>query len=133
MQFTRVHSRNHAGLEALAVKVEIHPTAGLQRLQIVGLGDPASRQVYSRVRSALLNSHFEWPDFGIAVNLAPTDLPKSGTRFDLPISLGLLLASGQLPTQSLDGREFFGELGLDGCIHSFHGALAVAMEACRAH
>ena len=133
MQFTHVHSRSHAGLEAPSVTVEIHLTAGLPHFQIVGLGDAASRQVYRRVRSALLSSHFKWPDFRITVNLAPTDLPKGGTRFDLPIALGLLVASGQLPAQSLDDREFFGELGLDGCIHSFHGALAAAMEACRAH
>ena len=133
MHFTHVHSRSHAGLEAPSVTVEIHLTAGLPHFQIVGLGDSASRQVYGRVRSALLSSHFKWPDFRITVNLAPTDLPKGGTRFDLPIALGLLVASGQLPAQSLDGREFFGELGLDGCIHSFHGALAAAMEACRAH
>ena len=133
MHFTHVHSRSHAGLEAPSVTVEIHLTAGLPHFQIVGLGDSASRQVYGRVRSALLSSHFKWPDFRITVNLAPTDLPKGGTRFDLPIALGLLVASGQLPAQSLDDREFFGELGLDGCIHSFHGALAAAMEACRAH
>ena len=94
MHFTHVHSRSHAGLEAPSVTVEIHLTAGLPHFQIVGLGDSASRQVYGRVRSALLSSHFNWPDFRITVNLAPTELPKSGTRFDLPIALGLLVASG---------------------------------------
>ena len=94
MQFTHVHSRSHAGLEAPAVTVAIHLSAGLPHFHIVGLGESASRQVYGRVRGALLSSHFKWPDFRITVNLAPTDLPKSGTGFDLPIALGLLVASG---------------------------------------
>ena len=84
------------------------------------------------MRRALLSFHFKWPDFRITVNLALTDLPKSGTRFDFPIALGLLVASRQLSARSLGGREFFGELGLDGCTHSCHGALEAAMEAYRA-
>ena len=104
MQFTHIQSRSHAGLETPAVTVEIHFTAGLPHFQIVGMGDSASRQVFGRVRSALLSSQFKWPDFRITVNLAPTDLPESGTRFDLPIALGLLVASGQPPAQTLDGR-----------------------------
>ena len=108
MQFTYVHSRSYAGLKTLAVTVKIHLIAGLLQGQLVGLGDSASasRQVCGRARSALMNSPFKWPDFRITVNLVPTRLPQSGTRFDLPIALGLIGAPGRLLTRSVDGRGF---------------------------
>ena len=109
-----VHSRAPRGLAAPLVRVEVHIGQGLPTFIIVGLPEAAVRESRERVRSALLNAGFEFPAGRITVNLSPADLPKAGGRFDLPIAIGILVASGQLPPQAAEGREFYGELSLNG-------------------
>jgi magnesium chelatase family protein len=114
MSLALVHSRARAGIDAPAVRVEVHLSGGLPAVQIVGLPEAAVRESRDRVRAALLCARFEWPQRRITINLAPADLPKEGGRFDLPIALGILAASGQIPLDSLHGKEFLGELALTG-------------------
>ena len=97
MDLSIVYSRALTGLEAPLVRVETHLSNGLPAFHIVGMPETAVRESKDRVRSAILNSHFDFPDRRITVNLAPADLPKEGGRFDLPIALGILTASGQVP------------------------------------
>lgn len=119
-----VFSRASCGIEAPLVTVEVHISYGLPSLAIVGLPETAIKESKDRVRSALINSNFEFPTRRITVNLAPADLPKKeGGRFDLPIALGILAASGQIPSDTLAEYEFAGELALDGVLRSFNGAL----------
>ena len=122
-----VHSRAQVGIESPAVTVEVHLANGLPNLSIVGLPEAAVKESKDRVRAALLNANFEFPARRITVNLAPADLPKEGGRFDLPIALGILAASGQLPTAELDGYEFLGELALTGKLRPVRGALTAAL------
>lgn len=124
-----VLSRARAGIQAPAVCVEVHLSNGLPALNIVGLPEAAVKESKDRVRSALLNAFFEFPARRITINLAPADLPKEGGRFDLPIALGILAASGQLPLDALAGREFIGELALTGELRPVPGALPAAI-AC---
>jgi len=124
MSTALVASRASMGLQAPAVDVEIHLSNGLPAFTIVGLPESSVRESRERVRSALLTSHFDWPDRRITVSLAPAEIPKAGGRFDLPIALGLLVASNQLPAAALQGREFYGELGLDGSLRPCRGILA---------
>jgi len=111
-----VMSRAPLGLAAPLVRVEVHLSAGLPSFVIVGLPETVVRESKERVRAALLTSGFVFPIARITVNLSPVDLPKEGGRFDLPIAIGILAASGQLPTRALRGREFFGELSLSGSL-----------------
>src|SRR3982750_4184984 len=97
-------------MDAPLVTVEAHLANGLPTFTIVGLPEAAVKESKDRVRAALLNARFEFPARRITVNLAPADLPKEGGRFDLPIALGILAASEQIPTSELDGYEFLGEL-----------------------
>ena len=122
-----VYSRAKSGISAPLVCVEVHLSNGLPALNIVGLPETAVKESKDRVRSALLNANFEFPSRRITVNLAPADLPKEGGRFDLPIALGILAASGQLPIAALENREFIGELGLDGELRHVPGALPAAI------
>jgi magnesium chelatase family protein len=132
MQLAFVRTRSQAGLLAPEATVEVHLGSGLPGFQIVGFSESATRGIRGRVRSAILSCHLKWPDFNITVNLAPAEQPKEGPRYDLPIALGLLVASQQLPEGSVVGREFFGELGLDGGLHPFRGCLAAALAATHA-
>jgi len=132
MSTATVLSRATAGLYAPAVSVEVHLSNGLPGFTIVGLPESTVREARERVRSALLTSHFDWPDHRITVSLAPAEIPKGGGRFDLPIALGLLVASGQLPESMVSGREFFGELGLDGRLRACRGLLSAAQAATAA-
>src|SRR5580704_14763279 len=100
MSLAIVYSRASSGIMAPLVTVETHLSPGLARFHIVGLPEAAVKESRDRVRSALMNTHFEFPYRRITVNLAPADLPKEGGRFDLPIALGILAASGQLPRHS---------------------------------
>lgn len=109
-----VLSRAPAGLAAPQVRVEVHLGAGLPAFIIVGLPETVVRESKERVRSAILNSGFKFPDGRITVNLAPADLPKEGGRFDLPIALGILAAGKQISADSLQQWEFYGELSLTG-------------------
>ncbi|WFE69311.1 YifB family Mg chelatase-like AAA ATPase [Thiomicrospira sp. R3] len=123
MSFACVHSRALVGMDAPLVKVEVHASNGLPSLSIVGLPETAVKESKDRVRSALLNSGFELPPKRITINLAPADLPKAGSRFDLAIALAVLVATNQLPAKALEGHEFYGELGLNGELRSVAGLL----------
>ena len=127
MELATVHTRAKFGIRAPAVRVEVHLSNGLPALNIVGLPETAVKESKDRVRSALINAQFEFPARRITINLAPADLPKEGGRFDLPIALGILAASGQIPLESLEDREFIGELGLDGELRAVPGALPAAL------
>jgi len=127
MPLAIVHSRALVGLGAPEVRVEVHLGNGLPALHIVGLPQAAVRESADRVRAALLHCGFDFPNRRLTVNLAPADLPKDSGRFDLPIAVGILAASGQVPAQTLAGLEFVGELSLTGEIRPIRGALAMAV------
>ena len=129
MALAVVYSRALVGVDALLVTVEVHLSNGLPSLSIVGLPETAVKESKDRVRGALLNSGFEFPAQRITVNLAPADLPKEGTRLDLPIALGILAASAQIPPQALAAHEFMGELALSGTLRPVNGVLPVALAA----
>jgi magnesium chelatase family protein len=129
MALAVVHSRAQVGIEAPAVTVEVHLANGLPSLSIVGLPEAAVKESKDRVRAALLNANFDFPARRITVNLAPADLPKEGARFDLPIALGILVASGQVPAAEFDSYEFLGELALTGKLRPIRGALTAALAA----
>ncbi|MBT6066577.1 MAG: ATP-dependent protease, partial [Proteobacteria bacterium] len=132
MSLARLQSRAGYGLETPRVSVEVHLSGGLPSFSIVGLPEVAVRESRERVRSALLNSGFDFPTRRITVNLAPADLPKQGGRFDLPIALGILAASGQLGKTLVDlPGEYIGELGLGGELRAVPGVLPIALEACK--
>jgi len=124
-----VHSRASIGVSAPAVTVEVHLSGGLPALSIVGLPETGVRESKDRVRSALINAGFEFPARRITINLAPADLPKEGGRFDLPIALGILAASGQIPGEQLNQYEFVGELSLDGALRPLKGVLPAVLAA----
>lgn len=126
MGLATVASRAQLALEAPAVSVEVDLAGGLPALSIVGLPETTVRESKDRVRAALQNCGFDFPPRRITVNLAPADLPKSGGRFDLPIALGVLAASGQLPQVGLRNLEFVGELSLDGSLRAVDGILSAA-------
>jgi len=130
MQLATVYSRAQQGVHATEVCVEVHITNGLPAMSIVGLPETAVRESKDRVRGALINSHFEFPTRRITINLAPADLPKEGGRFDLPIAIGILAASGQIPIDVLHKYEFIGELALSGELRSIRSALPMSV-ACR--
>lgn len=133
MSLAVVRSRAPASGRAPEVTVEVHLANGLPSFSIVGLPDLEVRESRERVRAALQNCGFEFPVRRITVNLAPADLPKESGRFDLPIALGILAASGQIPAAALGQREFAGELSLTGALRPMRGAFAMACGAARAH
>jgi magnesium chelatase family protein len=132
MGLALVHSRARAGVCAPPVQVEVHLSGGLPSTQIVGLPAAAVRESRDRVRAAILCAQFEYPQRRITINLAPADLPKDGGRFDLPIALGILAASGQIDRDALAGCEFLGELGLTGELRPVDGVLPAVLAAARA-
>lgn len=132
MGLALVHGRARAGVCAPEVKVEVHLAGGLPSMSIVGLPEAAVREAKDRVRAAIQCAQYEFPSRRITVNLAPADLPKCGGRFDLPIALGVLAASGQIPREALDEYEFIGELGLTGELRTVDGVLPAALAAARA-
>jgi len=128
MSLSLVQSRALLGLEAASVTVEVHLANGLPSFTLVGLADVEVKEARERVRSAIQNSGLEFPNNKrITVNLAPADLPKDSGRFDLPIALGILAASGQIDGHRLAGHEFAGELSLSGELRSVRGALAMSL------
>lgn len=130
MSFAKINTRGLLGLHAPLIEVEVHMSQGLPSLTIVGLAEAAVRESKDRVRSAIINSGFVFPTKRLTINLAPADLPKDGSRLDLPIALGILIASGQLPENVTDDYEFVGELALDGQLRAVSGTLSIAM-ACQ--
>lgn len=129
MSLASVETCASLGLDAPQVRVEVHLSAGLPGLAIVGMPEAVVRESKDRVRSALINSGFEFPAQRITINLAPADLPKEGGRFDLPIALGLLAASGQLPARSLENLIVMGELALSGELTAVNAVLSASLAA----
>jgi magnesium chelatase family protein len=127
-----VLSRAQYGMEAPQVSVEVHLGSGLPTFSIVGLPEAVVKESKDRVRSAIDTTHFEFPAGRITVNLAPADLPKEGGRFDLPIAVGILVASQQLPPAALAGCEFYGELSLSGEVRPVRGMLSAVCRAAQA-
>ena len=130
MSFAKIYTRGLLGLHAPLIEVEVHVSQGLPSLTIVGLAEAAVRESKDRVRSAIINSGFQFPTKRLTINLAPADLPKDGSRLDLPIALGILMASGQIPEHATDQLEFIGELALDGQLRPITGILSIAI-ACQ--
>lgn len=127
-----IYSRAEQGLEAPLVSVEVHISNGLPNMSIVGLPEAAVKESKERVRSAIINSGYEFAPRRITINLAPADLPKEGGRFDLPIALGILVASEQLNASDIYNYEFAGELALSGDLRAIKGALPFAIATRRA-
>ena len=131
-QLAKILTRASYGLDAPLVTIEVHISGGLPSFSIVGLPEGAVKESKDRVRSALMNSRFKFPNQRITVSLAPANLPKSGGRYDLPIALGLLIASNQLkPKVNIDNFEFYGELGLDGLLRPTEGLLPAIVESTK--
>ena len=126
MSFAKVYSRSLLGLHAPLIEVEVHVSQGLPALTIVGLPEAAVRESKDRVRSAIINSDFQFPNKRMTINLAPADLPKDGSRLDLAIAVGILVASGQLSERVLSESELVGELALDGQLRAISGVLSIA-------
>ena len=129
MSLAVLYSRALSGMDAAQVTVEVHLANGLPSFTIVGLPEAEVKESKDRVRAALQNCQFEFPNRHITVNLAPADLPKESGRFDLPIALGILAASGQIPSNRLAEYEFAGELALTGELRAIRGALAMTYHA----
>lgn len=130
MSLAIVMSRALDGVEAPAVRVEVHLANGLPSFTLVGLADTEVKEARERVRAALAQCGFEFPhNRRVTVNLSPADLPKESGRFDLPIALGILAAAGAIAPERLEGMEFAGELSLDGALRPVRGALALALAA----
>jgi len=131
MSIAVVLSRGLAGLDAPPVTVEVHLAGGLPAFNLVGLPDTEVREARDRVRAALATAGFDFPSRKVTVNLAPADLPKESGRYDLPIALGVLAATGQVPALPLAETEFAGELALTGSLRPIRGALPMALSARR--
>jgi magnesium chelatase family protein len=132
MSLSKVNTRAKVGLKAPLVSVEVNLSNGLPAFNIVGLPEAAVKESKDRVRSAILNSKFEFPNRRITVNLAPAELPKGSSRFDLAIAIGILAASDQVPKQPLLDYEFIGELALSGELRGIEAALPAAMACAEA-
>lgn len=128
-QLALVRTRARIGIQAPLVTVETHIANGLPSLSIVGLPEASVRESKDRVRAAMAQAGFEFPLGRITINLAPADIPKEGSRFDLAIALGILAASGQLEQATLDEFEFYGELALTGELRGITGALPATLAA----
>jgi magnesium chelatase family protein len=131
MSLAVLYSRAMTGMDAPPITVEVHLANGLPNFTIVGLPEAEVKESKDRVRAALQTARFEFPARRITVNLAPADLPKESGRFDLPIALGILAASGQIPSNTLEKYEFAGELALTGELRPILGALAMTLKAHR--
>jgi len=131
MSLSIIYTRAGVGIEAPLVTVETHLSNGLPSMAIVGLPEAAVKESKDRVRSALINANFEFPTRRITINLAPADLPKDGGRFDLPIALGILAATGQLNVDDILQYEFMGELALSGELRQVNGILPAVLAAKR--
>ena len=129
MSLAILYSRALSGMEATLVTVEVHLANGLPNFTIVGLPETEVKESRDRVRAALQNCNFDFPMRHITVNLAPADLPKESGRFDLPIALGILAATEQIPSDNLADYEYAGELALSGDLRPIRGALAMTFRA----
>lgn len=131
MSLAIIFTRAQSGIHAPPVVVETHLSNGLPGFTIVGMPETAVKESKDRVRSALLNSYFEFPQRRITVNLAPADLPKEGGRYDLAIAIGILAASNQIPLEGLEELEFLGELALSGDLRKVTGCIPAGLAAAR--
>lgn len=129
MSLAITKTRSIIGIKAQSVHVEVHLSNGLPGFSIVGLPQTAVKESKDRVRSAIMNSRLEFPYRRITVNLAPADLPKFGSGFDLPIAIGILAASNQIPITKLVAHEFIGELALDGSLRGINAIIPAAIAA----
>lgn len=127
-----LNSRAQIGVEAPPVTIEVFLSGGLPKFNVVGLAETAVRESKDRVRGAIMSSHFKFPQERITVNLGPADMKKTGGRFDLPIGLGILAASHQVPKTVFDTYEFYGELALNGDLRPVPGVLPAAIKAAMA-
>lgn len=132
MSLAIVYSRASMGVQAPLVTIEVHLSNGKPGFTLVGLPEKTVKEAQDRVRSALLNAQFKYPAKRITVNLAPADLPKEGGRFDLPIAIGMLAASGQIEPQKLQQFEFVGELALTGDLRGVHGVIPAILAGQKA-
>jgi magnesium chelatase family protein len=134
MSLAVVQSRAKLGIEAPKISVEVHLSNGLPAFNIVGLPETSVKESKDRVRSAIINSYFEFPARRITVNLAPADILKEGSRFDLAIAIAIaiLAASKQIPMDHLDDFEFISELALSGDMRSIE-ALLPSAQCCSAN
>lgn len=133
MALTLINTRAQLGISAPRVRVEVHISNGLPAFTVVGLPETVVREARDRVRSAILNSGFEFPARRITVNLAPADLPKEGGRYDLPIALGILSASRQIDITTLKEVDCYGELALGGECRKVHGLLPALISSKQSH
>jgi magnesium chelatase family protein len=133
MSLAVLYSRALSGMDAPEVVVEVHLANGLPSFTIVGLPEAEVKESKDRVRAAISTAQFEFPARRITVNLAPADLPKESGRYDLPIALGILAASGQIPKEELKHYEIAGELALTGELRPIRGALAMTYQMVRAN
>ncbi|KZZ39006.1 ATP-dependent protease, partial [Oleiphilus sp. HI0085] len=131
MSLSIIYTRAQLGVDAPLVTVETHLSNGLPSLAIVGLPEMAVRESKERVRSALINSGFEFPNRRVTINLAPADLPKQGGRYDLAIAIGVLAATGQIDSEKLGESEFIGELALTGDLRPVAGVLPTAIASVK--
>ncbi|AHG82697.1 Competence protein ComM [Bibersteinia trehalosi USDA-ARS-USMARC-188] len=129
MSLAIIYSRASIGVEAPLVTIEVHISNGSPGLTLVGLPEKSVKEAQDRVRSALMNANFNYPARRITINLAPADLPKEGGRFDLPIAIGILAASGQIDMDKLRAFEFLGELSLTGNLRGVHGSIPAVISA----
>ena len=132
MSLAIVYSRASIGVQAPLVTIEVHLSNGKPGFTLVGLPEKTVKEAQDRVRSALLNAEFRYPAKRITVNLAPADLPKEGGRFDLPIAIGMLAASGYIDAEKLKQFEFIGELALTGQLRAVHGVIPAILAAKQA-
>ncbi|MBN9229793.1 MAG: ATP-dependent protease [Legionella sp. 40-6] len=132
MNLACVQTRSTLGISAKLVSVEVHLSNGLPAFTLVGLPETAVKESRDRVRSAIINSQYEFPCRKITVNLSPADLPKIGSGFDLPIALGILAASGQIPLANLTEHEFIGELALSGDLRGITTIIPTVLAAHKA-
>ncbi len=133
MSLSIIFTRARLGIDAPLITVEVHLSNGLPSLSIVGMPETVVKESKDRVRSALINSQFEFPARRITINLAPADLPKDGSRFDLPIAIGILAASKQIPSETLARYEFIGELALSGQLRDVTAILPAALACGNKH
>ena len=131
MSLSVVYTRANLGIDAPLVTIEVHLSNGLPAFQLVGLPETTVKESRDRVRSAMINAGFEFPNKRITVNMAPADLPKGGGRFDLAIAIGIICASQTLGAGCLEAYEFVGELALSGDLRSVQGALPMAFAAAK--
>lgn len=129
LMYARLSSASVVGISAFIVEVETHLEQQLPGFVVVGLPDSAVRESRERVVAAIKSSGLPFPQRKITVNLAPADVRKEGSGFDLPIAIGIVAASGLIPTEALDNTLIIGELALDGTLRPIHGALSIALEA----